>query len=75
MLQALKYVSFPVQTLAKCAKMIPVMVSLEWLSVVVIIFSPFRFFPLIKLLLFLFFFFFNFIIIIFIIIIIIIIFN
>jgi len=24
--QALKYVSFPVQTLAKCAKMIPVMV-------------------------------------------------
>ncbi|RVW56972.1 UDP-galactose/UDP-glucose transporter 5B [Vitis vinifera] len=32
--EALKYVSFPVQTLAKCAKMIPVMVSLEWLSVV-----------------------------------------
>lgn len=26
-LQALKYVSFPVQTLAKCAKMIPVMVG------------------------------------------------
>ncbi|KAK8969263.1 UDP-galactose/UDP-glucose transporter 5B [Platanthera guangdongensis] len=27
--EALKYVSFPVQTLAKCAKMIPVMVPLE----------------------------------------------
>jgi len=27
LLQALKYVSFPVQTLAKCAKMIPVMVG------------------------------------------------
>ena len=31
LLQALKYVSFPVQTLAKCAKMIPVMVSQLWI--------------------------------------------
>ena len=30
LLQALKYVSFPVQTLAKCAKMIPVMVRHSW---------------------------------------------
>lgn len=30
--QALKYVSFPVQTLAKCAKMIPVMVRISSLE-------------------------------------------
>lgn len=40
-LQALKYVSFPVQTLAKCAKMIPVMVSQTLYYLVIITFKYF----------------------------------